>query len=102
MKVYTKPVLGAGELMGLRPGPLAPPRRGSASVGATRLSVWGPTPYCRGGQRLRARGGGMGRWNSAMGSEKICDDLISLIRDVTQRASCFGWVLLTEGSGVRR
>jgi hypothetical protein len=40
-EVYTKPVLGAGELMGLRPGPLAPPPERPRARG-------GHAPVCSG------------------------------------------------------
>ena len=59
-------------------------------MGTPRLSLRGPHPVGGKRQRLRAGGGGVGRGDSAVGSGKIGDDLIRLIRDVTQRVSYFG------------
>ena len=48
VKVYTKPVLGAGELMGLHPGPLAPPPERPCVRG-------GHAPVCSGPHTIYSR-----------------------------------------------
>jgi hypothetical protein len=72
------------------------PRR---DVGASRDRD--PHPVGGGGSSVIGLGAvGVGRGDSAVGSRNICDDVIRLIRDVTQRASYFEWVVLMEAACV--